>query len=104
MEAWTFPTTWASLYLIYEAIRDNVGGQPELERYNFVTSQELRDFRLAANTCRVISEGIRHATLLDAPTPPHIPVSDARHIINRLTVGWLDAWHKRMHQRVELRF
>lgn len=94
LEAWTLPTTWASLYLIYETIRDNVGGQTELERYDFVTGQELRDFRFAANTCRVISEGIRHATLLDESTPPHILLSDARQIINKLTIAWLDARRK----------
>lgn len=94
MEAWNLPTTWASLYLIYEAIRDNVGGQTDLEQYGFVTAQELKDFRFAANTCRVISEGIRHATPLDASLPLHVPLSDARQIINKLTVGWLDAWRR----------
>lgn len=94
MEAWTLPPTWASLFLIYEAIRDNVGGQVELEKYDFVSIQELREFRFAANTCRVISEGIRHATPLNSSIPPHIPLLDAHQIVNRLTVGWLDAWRK----------
>ncbi|WP_100176496.1 hypothetical protein [Bradyrhizobium nitroreducens] len=99
METWTLPTTWASLYLIYEAIRDNVGGQAELEQFNFVTGQELRDFRFAANTCRVISEGIRHASRLDEATLSHIPLSDACQIINKLTVGWLDAWRAEVSAR-----
>jgi hypothetical protein len=84
MEAWTLPTTWASLYLIYEAIRDNVGGQAELEQFNFVTMQDLKDFKFAANNCRVLSQGIRHAKLTDAPPPPHIPITDAQQIINKL--------------------
>jgi hypothetical protein len=92
MDALNLPTTWASMYLIYEAIRENVGGSRALEQFGFVTGQELSDFRFAANTCRIISEGIRHVTRLDAPSPPHIPLSDARQIINRLAIGWLEAW------------
>jgi hypothetical protein len=92
MEALNLPTTWASMYLIYEAIRENVGGSGELEQFGFVTIQELSDFRFAANTCRTVSEGIRHATRLEAPSPPHIPLSEARQIINRLAIAWPEAW------------
>jgi hypothetical protein len=92
MDALNLPTTWASMYLIYEAIRENVGGSRALEQYGFVTSQELSDFKFAANTCRTISEGIRHATRVDAPSPSHIPLSEARHIIIRLATAWLDTW------------
>ncbi len=92
MDALNLPTTWASMYLIYEAIRENVGGSKALEQYGFVTSQELSDFKFAANACRTISEGIRHATRLDSPSPSHIPLSEARHIITRLVTAWLEAW------------
>jgi hypothetical protein len=92
MEALNLPTTWASLYLIYEAIRHNVGGSSELEQFGFVTVKEIRDFTFAANTSRAISEGIRHAPQLHLPSPPHIPLSEARQIINRLAIAWLDAW------------
>lgn len=92
MEALTLPTTWASLYLIYEAIRENAGGHAALELFGFVKSQELRDFRFAANTCRILSEGIRHGTQLDVPIQPNISLSEARQIIDRLAIGWLDAW------------
>jgi hypothetical protein len=103
MEALNIPTTWASMYLIYEANSDNVGGGKALEQFGFVTTQELSDFRFAANTCRTISEGIRHATKLDAPSPPHIPLSKAREIINRLAIAWLEAWRAEAGKTGEVR-
>ena len=92
MEALNLPTTWASMYLIYEAIRDNVGGLEPLKQYGFATRQELNDFTFAANMCRTLSEGIRHAPQLHAPTPSHISLSEARQITNKLAVAWLEAW------------
>jgi hypothetical protein len=92
MDALNLPTTWASMYLIYEAIRENVGGPKALEQFGFVTSQELSDFTFAANTSRKLSEGIRHATRHNVPSPSHIPLSEARQIIIRLATAWLEAW------------
>jgi hypothetical protein len=92
MEALNLPTTWASMYLIYEAIRENVGGHKALEQFGLVTSQELSDFTFAANTCRKLSEGIRHAIRHDVPSPPHILLPEARQIIIRLATAWLEAW------------
>jgi hypothetical protein len=89
VDAINLPATWSSLYLIYEAIRDNVGDQNSLERLNFVPAQDLRDFTFAANTCRIVSEGIRHGSLLSPLDRPHIPFAKACQIINRLTIGWL---------------
>jgi hypothetical protein len=86
------PTTWASMHLMYEAIRENVGGHKSLEQFGFVTSQELSDFTFAANTSRKLSEGIRHATRHNAPRPPHISLSETRQIIIRLATAWLEAW------------
>jgi len=103
MEALNMPTTWASMYLIYEAISDNVGGGKALEQFGFVSSQELSDFRFAANTCRIISEGIRHAARLDLPSPPHIQLSEAREIIHRLAIAWLEAWRADMQKTGEVR-
>ncbi len=91
MDAINLPATWASLYLIYEAIRDNLGGQQALEQCNFVPVRDLSDFRFAANTSRVVSEGIRHGSELNSPNQRHIPLAEAHQIINRLTIGWLDA-------------
>lgn len=94
MDAINLPATWASLYLIYEAIRDNFGGQQSLEQCNFVPVRDLGDFRFAANTCRLVSEGIRHWSQLNSPNRPHIPLAEACQIIHRLTIGWLDALRK----------
>ena len=90
LEAITLPTSWTSLYLVYEAIAKYVGGQHELEKQGWVTKDELSKFRLAANKTRIISEGARHADL-DADPTSFIRLVEAHGIINRLAVRWLDA-------------
>jgi hypothetical protein len=94
VDAINLPATWASLYLIYEAIRDNVGDQQSLEQFNFVPVRDLRNFTFAANACRVVSEGIRHGSRLNFSNQPHIAFAEACQIINKLTIGWLEVWRK----------
>jgi hypothetical protein len=81
-------STWVTLYLIYETIKDNVGNQRTLESKNWVSVQALSDFRYAANHSRKLLEGMRHATTVELPKQP-ISLIEAHTIIDRLTKGWL---------------
>jgi hypothetical protein len=58
LAAATLPRSWASMYLIYEAIAENVGGKQALDKRGFVSERDLRDFRHAANNSRSLDEGI----------------------------------------------
>lgn len=81
------PRSWASLYLIYEAIAESVGGQHKLEKLSFVSKKDLTDFRHAANNSRSLDEGMRHSR---TPRPGNlIPLDKAHFIINTLVIHWM---------------
>lgn len=89
LDAIALPRSWASMYLIYEAIADYVGGIHELDAFNLVSARDLYDFRNAANNNRSLSEGIRHAK---KPAPVTlISIDKAYCIINTLAIRWMDS-------------
>jgi hypothetical protein len=89
LAASTLPRNWASMYLIYEAIADSVGGQHKLETMNFISKTDLSDFRHAANNNRSLDEGMRHSK---KPQPGSlIPLQRAHLIINKLTLRWIQS-------------
>jgi hypothetical protein len=89
LEAIALPRTWASMWIIYEAIADNVGGQHKLDSLGFISKRDLSDFRSAANNSRSLSEGMRHAK---RPQPGIlIPFEKAYYIINTLAIRWMDS-------------
>jgi hypothetical protein len=71
--------------------RDNVGGQHALEKKEFVSKQQLKDFGYAAQHNRSLSEGMRHSSTIDALPKPPIPLVHAHGIINVLTMRWLES-------------
>jgi hypothetical protein len=91
LDAFALRSTWVSLYLIYETIKDNVGNQKALEATGWVSAQELSDFRYAANHNRTLSEGMRHASSIPSLPKQPIPLHQAHTIIDRLAKGWLNS-------------
>jgi hypothetical protein len=89
LAAITLPRTWASMYLIYEAIADDVGGQHALDNLNFVSKSDLIAFRHAANNSRSIDEGMRHSKKPQPGTP--LPFDVAYSIINTLAIRWMQS-------------
>jgi hypothetical protein len=89
LEAMTLPATWASLYLVYDAISMNVGGKPELKKLNWLTEDQLNDLTNSANNSRSIREGARHGNRVDSTRP--LIALDVAHILTcQLVVQWLD--------------
>lgn len=87
LAAATLPRSWASMYLIYEAIADNVGGQHKLDKLNSISKKDLSDFRHAANNNRSLNEGMRHSK---KPLPGSlIPFEKAYFIVNTLALSWI---------------
>ena len=85
----TLPRTWTSMYLIYEAIADAVGGQQALENLNYVAKNDLIEFRKTANNSRSIDEGMRHSK---KPQPVSLmPFDRAYFIINIITLRWMQS-------------
>jgi hypothetical protein len=89
LDALALPRTWASLYLIYDAIAADVGGVHELKKLGWVAPELLSDFTNSANNSRSIREGARHGKKPDAGRPL-IPLTHACVIVNNLALQWLD--------------
>jgi hypothetical protein len=88
LDAIVLPRTWASLYLVYDAISTNVGGAHALKKKNWVTEDELNDLTNSANNSREIKEGARHG---NNPKQDRALISlvQAYSITNRLALAWL---------------
>jgi hypothetical protein len=88
LSAMTLPATWASLYLVYDAISTNVGGRAELKKLNWLTDDQLNDLTNSANSSRDIREGARHGNRVDSTRP--LIALDVAHILTcQLVVQWL---------------
>lgn len=88
LDAMTVPTTWASLYLVYDAISTNVGGKHALEKMGWLTDDELNNLINSANSSRSIHEGARHGNRVTS-TRPLIPLDIAQILTSQLVVQWL---------------
>jgi hypothetical protein len=91
LDAIALPRTWVSMYLIFDAIASNVGGQHKLKKMGWVSEDELNDFTNAANNSRELSEGIRHASKVLPQNNPLIPFDQAYYIVNKLAIAWLNS-------------
>jgi hypothetical protein len=91
LDAIALPRTWALMYLIFDAIASNVGGQHRLKKMGWISEDELKDFTNAANNSRKLSEGIRHAGKVLPQNKPLIPFDLAYCIVNKLAIAWLDS-------------
>jgi len=94
----TLPTTWSSLYLVFDAISTNVGGQHKLKKHGWLTDDELTDLTNSANSSRNIREGARHGNRVTS-TRTLIPLDLAQIITSKLVVEWLYWLAKRVTSR-----
>lgn len=88
LESMTLPTTWASLYLVFDAISADVGGQHKLKAKRWLTDDQISDLTNTANNTRNLSEGARHGNRAK-PNRPFIPLDVAQVLTSQLVVNWL---------------
>ena len=90
LEAMVLPATWASLYLVIDAIKTNVGSKHKLEKLGWLSKADLSDLTYSANNSRNISEGARHGT--KPKQGGNLIPLDVAHIKTcMLVVHWLDS-------------
>jgi hypothetical protein len=88
LDAMTLPVTWASLYLVLDAITTDVGDKHKLKKLGWLTDDELSDLTNSANNSRNIREGARHGNRVES-TRPLIPLDVAQILTSKLVVCWL---------------
>ncbi len=74
---------WVGLYMIYEAIETDSGGQAELEAQKWASASELTRFRRTANAL------YRHAPGVFEPPARPMLFGDARDLMDRLLIAWI---------------
>jgi len=88
LNAMVLPATWSALYLVVDAISMNVGSIHKLEKFNWLTKDQLNDLTYSANNSRSIREGARHGNR--AKTGRSLLPLDQAHILTcTLVVEWL---------------
>jgi len=90
LEAMTVPASWASLYLVIDAIKTNVGSKQKLAKMGWLSKADLSDLTYSANNSRNIREGARHGTKPKAGGNL-IPLDIAHIKTCMLVVHWLDS-------------
>jgi hypothetical protein len=91
LNAVALPRTWSSMYLVFEAIATDVGGQHKLTKKGWITAAQQSDFTHAANNSRNFAEGSRHASKQPPLTKPLISLHEAYVIITQLIFHWFDS-------------
>jgi hypothetical protein len=86
-----FPITWSSLYLIFEIVCADMGGEAEMLKRHWIKRTMLNRFTTSANHARSIKEGARHGGPVKRGQKPAatIDLMRAHTFIVQLLNGWL---------------
>jgi hypothetical protein len=85
----TDASSWVGLYRIHDVIEEDVGGQHELERQGWCSSEDLRRFKHSANSVQVGGDLARHGTERQQPPRNPMSISEAQAYGNYLMQAWL---------------
>ena len=89
MNVMTQPVGWTSLYLIFETIRHDVGGEDAIRDLGDGYSRaQVSGFRNGANNNRSLAQGSRHAGPSGDATAA-MSLSEAHSFIRNLTSDWI---------------
>jgi hypothetical protein len=83
------PFDWPDLYRIYEVIKADIGGDPEIAERRWATDADLTRFRRSANHPQVAGDRSRHGSTDDAPPPRPMDLRHAVALIKRLARNYL---------------
>jgi len=84
--------TWRGLYLVYEAIKEGVGGKDGLIALNVAPWSSIDDFKRTANSFRAIGVQSRHISGKEGNLDAKMTLPEAQTLIRQL----LDAWIKEL--------
>lgn len=87
----SFPTTWSTLYLIFDIVRADMGGESEMLKRPWIVKTTLKRFTASANKTRSIKEGARHGGPAEDGWNPGnaMDLMRGRDFIVQLLNGWL---------------
>ncbi len=82
---------WRLLYMVYEIIEAHVGQSSKIERLGWGTRDEIKRFKLTANSRGALGIRARHGhRRWTAPTNP-LAFSDAQELVQRLLLKWVQS-------------
>jgi len=80
---------WVNLYRVYEVVRDDVGGIPNIVNNGLTTNRQIERFSRTANSVGAVGDLARHGVETTDPPPNPMPFSEAESLINTIIHNWL---------------
>jgi len=80
---------WPRLYKVYEIVKDDVGGQSDVDSLPGVSSAERSAFSASANRPDVSGDGARHARMGGDRPKQTMTLAEGRDFIGRLVDAWI---------------
>jgi hypothetical protein len=82
---------WVSLYKAFELLRDEVQGEQEILRRNWITKESLKRFTQMAQSREGLGDAARHASKKYKPPKKAMSLPEARNTIGNLLQTWINS-------------
>lgn len=89
---WKRERSWVNFFRIYEIIREDIGGESEIESKKWATGDKLEAFRASANNPKVTGDNARHGWVDKWDMPSNsMTLKEGRTLICRILRKWLQS-------------
>ena len=83
---------WVNLYRLLEVIREDVGGDDQIDRNGWAKKDDINKFTGSANNSSVIGDEARHGTIDGSGQPSEImTLREARRLVRNIVLQWIEA-------------
>ncbi len=82
--------SWKNLYLVFEVVMEDMGGQSALEAQGWIPRSHIRGFKQTANSYRALGQETRHAKLSYEPPAEPMLLQDAHELVRTILARWMD--------------
>lgn len=82
-------TDWRGLYMVMDAIQQDVGGEESLKQVGWVSKKAIQDFKKTANNYRALGLEARHGFRSEQEIKKPMSIGTARHLVRTLLNKWL---------------
>ena len=83
---------WVNLYRLLEVVREDVGGNDQIDANGWAKKDEINKFTGSANNSSVIGDAARHGIIDGSGQPSEImTLREARRLIRSIVLRWIEA-------------
>ena len=82
---------WVNLYRLLEVVREDVGGDDQIDRNGWAKKDEINKFTGSANNSSVIGDDARHGIIDGSGQPSEImTLREARKLVRNIVLQWIE--------------